>query len=281
MVAALLILGTKTGGTLIVGSLFLCGAIFCGAIAFGGLAVLLNKARSEDRAAQLGLESLEAALAEGRPWQTPGLGPAATDPPPDIPSNLPPGLGVSRVDHALVRRETTQCPTGQSSIIVDYPICDFMADGKPASWPVRYTTCWRSKMPAFRRAHPPFPAPGDEVLTLARGDLGFLKRLGLPAISHEPVLELFNLTDRSACLSETDHRGALPRLYLLAVLTILSARPGPGRGGVLSLVSQRGLRPGGAVDLEVHRLYSAHMFPGHGGHRHGRGGLHRFHRQRP
>ncbi|MDR1109373.1 MAG: hypothetical protein LBP92_01430 [Deltaproteobacteria bacterium] len=234
LVAALLILGTKTGGTVIVGSLFLCGAIFCGAIAFGSLAVLLNKASPEDKAARLGLESLEAALAEGHPWQTSGLGPAATDPPPEIPRNLPPGLSVSRVDHALVRRETVQRSTGQSPIIVDYLIYDFMADGKPVSWPVMDTTCWRSKMPAFRRAHPPFLAPGDEVLTLVRGDLGFFKRLGLPDIPHEPVLELFNLTDRSTCLSETDHRGALPQLYLLAVLTILSAL---ALGGAVSFFS--------------------------------------------
>jgi hypothetical protein len=221
--AAMLIFGAKTGGALVAGSFMFCGAFICGCVAFDGLAVLLNKASPEDKAARLGLESLEAALSSGRPWQTPGLGPAPVDQPPDIPLDLPPGLGVSRVDHAVVHEQFIRRPTLRGgSLTLKYLIYDFMVDGEPVSWPVGDKTSNLAEMPAFRRAHPPFLAPGDMVLTLTRGRLGLVVRANMPTISHKPVLELFNLTDRSACPSETDFKGALPYLYLGALVTILS-----------------------------------------------------------
>ena len=42
---------------------------------------------------------------------------------------------------------------------------------------------------------------------------GPINRVGMPSLKYKPVLELFNLTDRTAYWSETNHRQGMPLIY--------------------------------------------------------------------
>ena len=229
--------------------LFIC-SVTCLTYVCGYIGALVNNAGTTARRLRQGLERLNAAQAEGRPWNMPELGASTAISPPEIPDELPRELRLCRVDHAQVLRKSAthkiflvlMYMVRMKKITIDYLIYTFDCEGVSVSWSVQDIVSVRNNgprdKPVSRIIHPPFLASGDQVIVFCAdspSDLtGPFGNAGLPNLASPPVLELFNLTDQTAYLSEHDLHGSVPFAYFLMGLILIVCLPVIGLMGVFS-----------------------------------------------
>lgn len=237
--AGILFSGTHNSLALAAATLLFCGGVAgCG---WGALKAAVELAHSGSAIAvemYRGWTSCLSSLAEGRVWQTPGLGPAEVFTPPPLPAKRPRGTTRVHLDGAWSSDSASIMPTGYSAGTIHFVVYNFVHQGQTFSWVAgSLTAIEETKPPSCRNGHPTFLAQGDEVLIFSsdrptgnRAD--FINTLAVP-LEGRPIIELFNLTDQSAYTSAITCKKNPAMWYVLTGMVNAFLFPGLLAMGIL------------------------------------------------